>query len=176
MACAGWTEETEYATLDRMFVKAETPMRAVVGRGQIKLLAYHTYPTTLRRFKVVAESEHLESATDPTEMAQFKPTTIEAFTLNLTVKGQPKSDRVELLVGMTSDELRSTKQFSILVPLTESAALEINESLVIPVGEIEVYVKRFGEEIYYLYVFPTLAILGWLIWRKRTTARMKSDA
>jgi hypothetical protein len=164
-------EEVEYATLDRLFIKVDTPLRAVLGKGMVSVLVYHTYPTTLRHFKLVPKSDHFDIVVEPEQMDEFKPTTIETFALHLVVKGQPKSDRVLLSVGVAADEVRSDKQFTFTVPLTKKAEKEVNDALAMPVGEIELYVRRFGEEIYYLYVIPTVALLGWLLWRKRRAAR-----
>ena len=168
-------QEAEYLTLDRMFVKPDVPLHAVVGRGEVGLLAYHSYPMPLHHFRVIAKGENLDVTVDPAPMAEFKPTTIERFALHIVVKGRPASDRVPLSVGVAADELKSEKQFTITVPLTKKAERDVNEALMLPVGEIELYVRRFGEEIYYLYVIPILLMLGWLFWRKRSAAQVRTE-
>jgi hypothetical protein len=175
LSVCGSGQDIEYATLDRMFVKPDLPLRAVAGQGQIRLLAYHSYPTSLHHFRLIARSDCLDVRVEPAQMDEFKPTTIESFALWLTVKGKPPADRVSVFVGMTADELRSQKEIAVRVPLTKKAEQEVNESLAMPVGEIEVYVRRFGEEIYYLYVIPIFALVGWLLWRKRRAARVRME-
>jgi hypothetical protein len=175
LSVCGSGQDVEYATLDRMFVKPDLPLRAVVGQGEIRMLAYHSYPTSLHHFKLIVRSNDLDVRVEPVQMDEFKPTTIESFALWLTVKGKPQADRVSLSVGMTADELRSPKEITVPVPLTKKAEREVNESLAMPVGEIEVYVRRFGEEIYYLYVIPIFALVGWLLWRKRRAGRVRME-
>lgn len=170
-----FAQEIEYSTLDRMFVKPDVPLEPVHGTGQVRLLAYHSYPITLRHFRLIPKSEDFHVTVEPAEMGEFKPTTLETFIFTLTVKGKPAGDRAALHIGMAADELHCDKQFTITVPLTEKAAREINESLAIPVGEIEIHVRRFGEEIYYLYVFPVLVMLGWLLWRKHKANTVKHN-
>ena len=168
-------QDIEYTTLDRMYVKPDVPVQAVAGSGQVRVLAYHAFPTSLRHFKLVVQSEDFDVTLDPAETAEFKPTTLESFALKLKAKRKPAGDRVQIKIGMTADELRCDKQFTITVPLTAKAAREVNDALSLPVGEIEVNVRRFGEEIYYLYVIPIFALLGWLVWRKVSAGRKGSD-
>jgi len=174
-AAAASGQEPQYTLLDQMRIKPEIPVRAVVGSGKIGLMLFHLYPTSLHHFKIIPQGEHLAVTVDPPEMAEFKPTTVETFYLHLVVQGQPKGDRLPLKMRMAADELRSDKEYTFPVPLTKKAEKEVNEEYVVPVGEIEVNVRRYGEEIYYLYVIPIFVMVGWLIWRKTKAAKSRTE-
>lgn len=160
-------EEPSVASLDRLFVKQESPVPVVRETGSLRLSLFHRYPMALHHVRLAAASNEFTMKCEPREYVEIKPTTIVTFTLHLRRTASVSKDQVKLPVQLTATEISGARPFDIEVPLTLEGAQKVNDEMAIHVGEVEVRVRRYGNAAYVAQVIAMVLLLGLLAWRKK---------
>jgi len=160
-------QEPQYATWDRLFVKPELPLRAVVERGEVTLLLYHTYPSTLHHLRLSGGGAAFEVTADPPELAELEPTLIVPVKLHLRRRGPMSGDTLTVPVEFAADEMSRRQTLDLTVPLTPQGEATGNEALSVPVGQVDVVVTKMGRVTYALQIGAVLLLLAWLVGRRR---------
>jgi hypothetical protein len=148
-------------------VKPELPLRAVREQGQVTLLLYHTYPTSLHHLRLRGRSDVLQVTTEPPDLAELEPTVIASVTLHLRRRGALFGDTAALPLEFSADEMSCRQTLSLTVPLTPPGEAAANEALSLPVGQVEVVVTKMGRVAYASQVAVALLLLAWLVGRRR---------
>ena len=169
------SEDAKYGTWDKFFYNVQLPLEAVVGTSRIKLLVYHSYPGSLHDLRVVARGDaRLQVIAEPAPLRVLDPTEIQPIVLKLRrmepAGSFPNKDTAALTVEFRAREFAQPKSLELMVPLTPKGESELNERMSTPVGRMEVKVGGLGNQVYYLYLIPMLALLAWLLWRRKMTA------
>ena len=155
-----------YTTLDRMYIRPGLPLTPVNPSARLDLSLYHCYPTALHHLRLIPESRYLTVTSTPREIPVLKPTTIVKMALDLTIRDSPPGQAVKLRLGVAADEISSPARYEVQIPLTKIAAERLNAGAAVPLGSIEVRVRRYGNALFLVYLIPTLALIAWVAWRK----------
>lgn len=157
-----------FATWDRLFIKPELPINAVVKRGCIRLLLYHSYPAPLHNVQFRATSKVLEVRFEPPVLKELKPTLIVGVDMHLkrNVALKPDGDIETLKIHITAEEVTGEVRYEVKVPLTKEAEQRVNESMFIPIGAIELRISRFGAVLPYIYWSIIIGLLALWLWRR----------
>jgi len=156
----------QFAIWDRMFVKPQLPLRVVGEEGEVTLLLYHAYPSSLHNLRLSSPHPAFEMTADPPVVKEFEPTVFLNVTLHFRRRALVAGDTVVVPIEFSAEEMARSQAFDLTLPLTPQGEREVNEALSIPVGQVEVRVARFGEEVYYFYLVPMGLLLAWLLWRR----------
>jgi hypothetical protein len=172
IACSeGWAADRSFASWDKFFYNVAQPVRAVRPTGSLKVMVYHSYPTALTNVRISGSGYSVVvDSVDPPVMAKLNPTEIKPFTVRLRVTRTSKQDTVPIALIVSADQLRDPKPINLTVPLTPKGEKEVATALSVPVGKMDLEVRRWGYEIYYLYLLPMILLLGWFFWRRRRFA------
>lgn len=166
-AASGWAQ---FASLDRLSYKLEQPMPLAGSGSPTRMSLYHEYPSSLTRFRLSSGTNLFEVRQDPPIIELFKPTEIQTVSLFIRPRLEVEGDVFALPLEVSAAELAPGLTFTISVPLTPEGARRLQGEMAVPVGEIEVNVRRFANLHYYVWLGLTLAVIALLIWRKRRAA------
>ena len=161
-----------YGAWDRFFYKVRSPLRATAPSAEVTLLIYQSYSGPLHGVRAIATSESLEVTRQPAPLGKLDPTEISQLTFVVRPLGTAKADRAALHIALQADELPGTKSVEVIVPFTADAAEDVNDQMRVPVGTMEVRVGGLGNQVYLVYLVPMLALLGWLLWRRKRLAEL----
>jgi hypothetical protein len=164
--------QTEYSAWDQFFYKVQLPVRAAAPASEVKLFVYHSYPTPLHDVGAAARSDLLKVTRQPAPMRELDPTEIRSFTFAVRHDGAAAPKQTTLTVTLHAQELPGAKPIEITVPLTAAAEQELQQRLSVPVGTMEVRVGGWSNQAYVVYLLPMLALLTWMLWRRRRLARL----
>jgi hypothetical protein len=170
VACSA--QAPRYGAWDRFFYKVQTPLETAAPSARVTLLVYHSYSGPLHQVRAVGSSDALVVARQPAPLAALDPTEISRLTFQVQPKSAVKTDRATLRITLEAEELPETKAIAVTVPLTAQAAAEVNDSMRLPVGTMEVRVGGLGNQVYLLYLVPMLGLIGWLLWRRKRLAAL----
>jgi len=165
------TEETRevYSLLDRLRVCVESPAR--LGQGNVyRLTVYHSYPTPLHRFRIAGTCAELSLRVEPRELPTLRIG--ETAELEIHVAPLPNArltvDRVTVPMTFSADELASDQTWPLVIPLTTAAEQELRDADAVPIGTVEVRVRRWAGWETWAYALGSAGILAALAWRCRT--------
>ncbi len=165
-------QAARYGAWDQFFYKVQTPLRAATPSAEVTLLVYHSYSGPLHNVRAIGSSDALEVVRQPSALATLDPTEISRFTFTVQSSRAATADRATLRVALRAQELPKEKSINVVVPLTAKAADDVNDKMRLPVGTMEVRVGGLGNQVYLLYLVPMLALLGWLLWRRKRLAAL----
>jgi len=165
-------QNVKYAAWDRFYYNVRQPLKAVAPQGSVTLFVYQSYPTPLHDVTLRLAGGEFRAATVPPTLAKLDPTEIKTFTIKLRRQGGHRaSDSARLTLQLRARELPGPRSITLTVPLTAKGEKRLADALAVPVGTMEVKVGGWGNEVYYLYLLPTVALLALLLWRRRRMGR-----
>ena len=161
----------DYASWDRLFAKVDAPLAALAPTGDLTLLLYHGYPGSLHHLTLAVRSEAVELVGAPPVLALVPPTEIQTVKLHLRRRPAATGDTASLTLTLSAADVSTPHDLTLVVPLTAAGARRVNQALAVPAGQIPLVVTYRGELTYLLQTVSVLALLAWLLWRKRRLAR-----
>jgi len=175
-AAAEGTRET-YPLLDRLYVRAEGPVRRLGHGNSYGLTVYHQYPTPLHHFRIAADHPDLEVRVSPAEVAAFKTTEMLDFELHVAPRpgAHLVGDRLELALTFRADELASRQTWPLTIPLTAEAEAELKDVDAIPIGAVEVRVRPWAGWDTWVYTVGSIVLLAALVWRWASGRRRRAS-
>ncbi len=175
LACAApcLAAEAKYSTWDQFFYKVQVPVKAAAPASEVTLFVYHSYPMPLHDVGATAKSDSLRVTRQPAPMRELDPTGIKSFTFAVRQDGASDLKQTSLTVTLHAKELPGAKPIEVKVPLTAAAEKELQQQLSVPVGTMEVRVGGWGNQEYVLYLLPMLALLVWMLWRRKRLAELR---
>lgn len=165
------TPETRYATWDQFFYKVHAPIAPAAPATEVTLLVYHSYPGPLHDVRIVGHSALLTVTRQPKPLAKLDPTEIVSLLFAVKYTGRTQAGEATLQLELRARELVGAKTVEVTVPLTAQASRQLGDRAALPVGTMEVRVGGFGSQVYVIYLLPSLALLGWWLWRRKRLAR-----
>jgi hypothetical protein len=163
-------KDTEYAALDRLYVKAKDPLPIVPSRDPLILLMYHSYPTPLRNLRITSRTEGVAVTTSDPALKQMLPTIIVEIPVTVQAK-DVSGDTIEIDLAVTVDEVKKPAILHYTLPTSAKAAAAVETRNALPVGQIEVKIEPHGNISYGVYVAGTLLLIALVVWRYRRTER-----
>jgi hypothetical protein len=160
-----------YATWDQLFVKPQVPVRAIADEGDLTLLFFQTYPSSIHGLRVSIEPGQPLEATEPATLSELPPTIMAPVHLRLKRTAPTADDTVMLRLGLTATNLTGPETVEVRVPLTPRGETLVNDALTVPVGEVQVVVTHTGRFAYWGQGAAVVVLLVWLLWRKRRLNR-----
>jgi|GEM_PF-1825618 len=159
-----------YTTFESIEYNVEKAVHTGPDAGEVTVTLYHKYPSSLHNVRLHGASDVLDVKVAPALAEEFKPTDFLSFIVHASLSRPIEADRVSLPLAIHADEFTAEPTIEVTVPLTAAAEREVNESLTLPVGAVEVRVTPYGNLAYYGCIVGTLGIIGWLIVRRRRAA------
>jgi hypothetical protein len=172
LAAPCFGQDPAYSTWDQFFYKVEVPVKAATPESEVNVFVYHSYPTPLHDVGAVGSSDSLAVTRQPAVMEKLAPTEIASFAFAVQGTGAAGERQASLTVTLSAKELPGSKPIELAVPLTPEAEQELQEQQAVPVGSMEVRIGGWGNQVYLLYLLPTVGLLGWMMWRRRRLARL----
>jgi len=164
-------QAARYGTWDKFFYKVQAPVKAAAPGSEVTLLVYHSYPEPLHDVRAVARGAGLTVMRQPAPQKDLPPTEIVSLPISVMRTEAARGETVTLQVEFQAAELPGSKAVDVTVPLTAKAEQELYEQMSVPVGAMEVRVGGLGNWSYVVYLALSLALLGWVLWRRRRLAR-----
>jgi hypothetical protein len=171
-------QEPRYGTLDRLYVKLKEPVLPVAPKATLRLMMYHSYPTSLCNIRIEGTAPGVTVECADPAVAEMLPTSVIEVPLRLSLAAEPPtsavsteseppaSDTVELTLTIRADEVAKPATLHFDIPVTEEAADRVAQDMAMPVGEIEVHVNPRRDYMYALYVGVTVLLVAALVWRR----------
>ena len=159
-----------YTTFEKLEYKVQGVACTGPSQGEATVTLYNKYPSALHNVRLHGRSDVLDVRVEPEVAAEFQPTAFLSFSVRASLRRGVQDDRAVLPLAIGADELVGRPSIEVTIPFSEAAAREVNDALALPVGTIEVRVSPYGNLQYYAYILATLAIIAWLIVRKRRAA------
>jgi len=155
-----------YSLLDGLYVCVDAP--ACLGQGNIyRVTINHSYPTPLHRFRIAGSHPELAIRVEPEEVPALRIAETMEFELHVARRPNARlvGDRVTIPLAFLADELASRATWPLVIPLTAAAEAELRDADALPVGTVEVRVRRWAGWETWAYTAGSLAILAALALR-----------
>lgn len=155
-----------YPLLDGLYVCADAP--ACLGHGHVyRVTVYHSYPTPLHRFRIAGAHAELAIRVEPQELPALSIGQTSEFEVHVAPLPNTRltGDRVTVPLTFSADELASQRPWPLVIPLTAAAEEELRNADALPVGTVEVRVRRWAGWETWAYTAGSAAILAALAWR-----------
>ena len=162
--------DTQYAGLDRLFVKAKDPLPIVPGRDPLILLMYHSYPTPLHNMRITSRTKGVTVTTSDPALKQMLPTIIVEVPVMVQAKDH-RGDTLEIDLALKVDEVEKPAILHYTLPTSAKAAKDVETRNAMPVGQIEVKIEPHGNISYSVYVAVAVGLILLLIVRHVRTER-----
>ena len=174
LACAGplLGQQAGYGTWDKLFYKPQLPVPAADPTCDVTLFVYHSYAAPLHDLQATGDSDALTVTRQPAPLATLDPTEIKSLRFTVRRKGTGSAETAVLRVALRAKELPGTKTIKVTVPLTAAAEKDLQQQLAVPVGSMEVRIGGWGNQVYVIYLIPTVLLILWMLWRRKRLAQL----
>ncbi|MHC4501771.1 MAG: hypothetical protein ACYTFI_00575 [Planctomycetota bacterium] len=165
-ARAGENVVETYPLLDRLYVQPEPPAR--LGEGQTYALTFfHDYMMPLHDFRITCNHPDCAVEISPAEVPLLRA--LETREVRIKVVPRPdvklSGDRVDLPLAFSAKELTSRETWTLTIPLTARAEVELRDAYGVPAGQVEVRVRRWAGWQTWAYTLGSVILLAALVWR-----------
>ena len=100
-------EEPRFAGFDRLSVKLQQPILPVDPDGEIVLMMYHNYPSSLTNVRVVGSAPGLTVECADPAVGEMLPTSFAEVPLRLALTEPASAEMLDLELTITADEVAS---------------------------------------------------------------------
>ena len=166
VARAGEDAVETYPLLDRLYVQPESP--AQLGEGQTYTLTFfHDYMMPLHDFSITCGHPDCTVQISPAEVPLLRG--LETLEVRIKVVPRPgaklSGDRVDLPLAFSARELTSRDTWTLTVPRTARADVELRDAYGVPAGQVEVRVRSWAGWQTWAYTLGSVIVLAILAWR-----------